>query len=198
MMSHPISRIPMTRIVNNFTLLAGLTLLVFATAEPTFAQNPQQAAMLKAQQDAMAKMAFLAGEWEGTGWMDMGQGRAEYRSHEIVESRLDGLVLVVEGTHEADVPGQAEPRVVHHAVAMITFDPIARRYNFNSQVHQGGTGMYHGDMDGDAFVWGMSFGTMHMRYTIRLDEEGRWYEIGERSTDGENWTAFMGMTLERK
>jgi hypothetical protein len=39
---------------------------------------------------------------------------------------------------------------------------------------------------------------MRIRYTIRLDDKGRWFEIGERSTDGATWTKFFEMTLARE
>ena len=34
-----------------------------------------------------------------------------------------------------------------------------------------------------------------MRYTIRLDGQGRWHEVGERTTDGETREQFFEMTL---
>jgi hypothetical protein len=36
-----------------------------------------------------------------------------------------------------------------------------------------------------------------VRYTIRLDENGRWFEIGETSSDGSEWRKFFEMTLTR-
>lgn len=162
------------------------------------AQNPQQAAMLDAQRAAMSPLSFMVGEWEGEGWMDMGQGRNAFRSREVVESRLDGLTLIIEGTHHADIPGRTEPMLVHHAVAMITYDPSTQGYKFNSQVHAGGTGTFAGSYEDGAFIWGMQAGPMQMRYTIRLDDEGRWYEIGERSMDGVTWKQFFEMTLSKK
>jgi hypothetical protein len=145
----------------------------------------------------MEHVAFLVGDWTGEGWMDMGERRASFRSSERVESRIDGLALVIEGTHTADIPGRADPLVVHHALAMLTFDPDSGRYRFNTQVHGGGSGVYQGHVENGAFVWEMTQGPSHVRYVIQLDDEGRWVETGERSSDGHTWTQFFEMTLSR-
>jgi hypothetical protein len=36
-----------------------------------------------------------------------------------------------------------------------------------------------------------------VRFTIKLDEKGRWFEVGEISQDGREWRIFFEMTLER-
>lgn len=145
----------------------------------------------------MKDVAFLVGEWEGEGWMEMGGRRTTFKSAESVESRLDGLALIVEGLHRAEIPGRPEPVVVHHALAMLTYDPEAEVYRFNTQVHRGGTGRYEGQIVDDAFVWGMSMRGAQIRYTIRIDDQGRWHELGERSEDRASWTPFFEMTLDR-
>lgn len=48
-----------------------------------------------------------------------------------------------------------------------------------------------------AFVWGMETPMGKMRYTIRLDAQGRWHETGEGSRDGQAWTQFFEMTLTK-
>ncbi len=145
----------------------------------------------------MEHVAFLVGDWTGEGWMDMRGQRASFRSSERVESRIDGLALLIEGTHTADIPGRSEPLVVHHALAMLTFDQDSDRYRFNTQVHSGGTGVYSGYFEDGAFVWEMTQGPSQVRYVIRLDDDGQWVETGERSADGQTWTQFFEMTLSR-
>jgi hypothetical protein len=36
-----------------------------------------------------------------------------------------------------------------------------------------------------------------VRFTIKLDEKGRWFEVGEVSQDGKERRKFFEMTLER-
>ena len=59
-------------------------------------------------------------------------------------------------------------------------------------------GSFSGRVEDAAFIWGMSTPRGEMRYTIRLDDEGRWHEIGEyQGKDGE-WRQFFEMTLEKQ
>jgi hypothetical protein len=37
-----------------------------------------------------------------------------------------------------------------------------------------------------------------IRYTLTLDEKGRWHEVGESSRDGQAWRPFLEMTLEKQ
>jgi len=36
-----------------------------------------------------------------------------------------------------------------------------------------------------------------VRYTIKLTDQGDWFEIGEFSADEKNWRKFFEMTLQR-
>ena len=47
-------------------------------------------------------------------------------------------------------------------------------------------------------VWSFSpGGAAQVRYTLTLDDQGRWVEKGEFSPDGESWMEILGMTLTR-
>ncbi len=147
----------------------------------------------------MRAVDFLVGTWEGTGWMRMGPGEPErFRSHERVERRLDGLALIIEGRHESLTDGR-EGEVVHHALAMLTWNPNADAFDFRSMTNRGLGGNYAGEVEDGAFVWRMEApDNRRIRYTIRLDDEGRWTETGERSPPGSDaWHEFFGMTLRR-
>jgi hypothetical protein len=48
-------------------------------------------------------------------------------------------------------------------------------------------------------VWAFDVpGAGRIRYTIRLDEQGRWHEVGDRSVDGQQWHRFFEMRLSRE
>lgn len=144
----------------------------------------------------MAKLNFLVGNWEGEGWMDMGTRNA-FRSSEIIERKLGGMLLLIEGKHFARMSGQQTDTVVHHALAIISWDPQAKLYRFRSNLANGRSGDYTGIFNDGAFIWHMTQPQGQMRYTIRLNDEGQWFEIGERSTDGATWTKFFEMTLTK-
>jgi hypothetical protein len=174
--------------MRSLLLASSLVLLpVFALAQrPPAPDLPQQ-------RQHMAEVQFLVGTWKGEAWMEMQPGqRQTFASSEVVESRLDGLVLIVEGLHtEGD-------RVVHHALGILSWDEAAGNYSFRTKLAEGHGTDATGRLEDGKFVW--SPGTTpvgQVRYTIGLDAEGRWQESGEMSRDGKTWKPFFGMTLER-
>ncbi len=176
-------------------LLPLLALLLFVSA--AHAQRPPTPERV-AQQEAMGKLLFLVGDWEGEGWYDYNGQRAPFTGTERVEARLDSLLLLVEGRHFASIPNRPEPMLIHHAFGMFAYDADAGHYTFDTHLATGRGGTYEAHMEGDALVWTMENSQMgHVRYVIRLDDEGRWHETGHRSADGDTWTQFFEMTLRR-
>jgi hypothetical protein len=140
----------------------------------------------------MKRIAFLAGEWEGDGWMQRGPERGTFTSTETVESRLEGRVLIVEGLHHA--PGG---EVVHHALAVVSHDPETGGYRFRSHLADGTGGDYDAELVDGAFVWGFATDRGRVRFTIRIDGD-EWREEGHFSPDGgETWIHFFQMDLTR-
>ena len=40
-------------------------------------------------------------------------------------------------------------------------------------------------------------GERHVRNTMKIDEQGRWFEIGEVNIGNDKWMKFLEMTLSR-
>lgn len=148
------------------------------------------------QKEAMAKLAFLVGSWEGEGWIQMGpQTRHHSIGTETVESRLDGLILVIEGRHKDPETG----KVVHHAFATVDWDEDAGQYRFRSLLSDGRAADSTGHFEEGNFVWspGSPPGS-EIRYVIHETEAGEWFEVGEMSRDGgKTWSQFFEMKLHR-
>jgi hypothetical protein len=147
----------------------------------------------------MAKLKFLTGTWRGDGWIEFAPGqRHNFSSSEEVQFKLDGVVLLVEGIHKIRVPNQASEMKIHHALATVTYDESAKNYRFDAHKFDGKSVETRGEFKDGAFIWGFKdpqFG--QMRYTIRVNAQGQWSEIGERSSDGAAWTKFFEMTLSK-
>lgn len=143
-----------------------------------------------ARLDAMRKLAFMEGTWKGEGWTKMGPQRNTFSSSETVTRRIDGLALVIDGLHTS------EGRVVHNALGVLTSNDDGT-YAFHTWLANGRGGIYAGEWKDGAFVWGMETPMGKMRYTVRLDAQGRWHETGEGSRDGQSWTRFFEMTLTK-
>jgi hypothetical protein len=124
--------------------------------------------------------------------------RRTFKGTEVVQRKLDGLLLAVEGLHRGQVGGQGEEVVVHNAFALVSYDDKAKRYRFQAFTSRGNYEDAEAKVSDGQLVWGMKvpqFG--EVRYTIKLDGKGRWVEIGEVSQDGKTWRQFFEMTLQR-
>ena len=167
-------------------LAAALALPAAAPAQPP-APDPQLAEKMRA-------LDFLAGEWEGEAWIQMGPEREVVSQHETVEWAAGGEVLVVKGK------GRQGDAVVHDALALFAWDPRAGRYVI--WAYRGGAGPTPSptvEVGERRVVWGFDTPAGSSRFTITLDDAGRWVETGEWSTDGgTTWRPFFGMTLTRK
>lgn len=154
-------------------------------------------ANLEAKQEHMEAVAFMVGEWSGEGWIVTGPNRPQkFSSSETIDSHLDGLVLTIDGVHKSlEEANLGEP--VHRAFAVLSWDDAAQAYRFESHLANGRSGDFEGRFEDGAFVWGMELPGRSIRYTITIDDQRRWTEIGESSSDGENWQQFFEMTLQR-
>ncbi len=166
-------------------ITAGAALLL-ALAAPTTETAPTPAP------DALASLAPLEGRLEGEGWMRRGPGEPQrFRGKEIVERRLDGKLLTVEGIHRSGEP----EHVVHHAFAIIA--PKADRLRFLSFLADGRSGDYDAELKDGTFVWGFENSEQgRVRFSISIKQD-QWHEVGEASRDGAHWFQFFEMTLHR-
>ena len=81
---------------------------------------------------------------------------------------------------------------------MVSYDDKAKRYRFQGFTARGDHEDAEAKVTDGQLVWGTKvpqFGDV--RYTIKLDDHGRWFEVGEVSQDGKAWRKFFEMTLER-
>jgi hypothetical protein len=170
-----------------------ILVVVFAMA-PVRAQSPQPdtAPVL----EAMKAVAFLEGRWAGEGWMQMGPGpKEEFSQTEIIERKLDGGLLLIEGIGRSK--GQ-EARKVHHAFAVISFDPSTKKYRFSSHIVGRPPLDVEPEVGPNTLSWSYQPQPgIHIRYRITI-ADGTWREVGEFSRDGQSWNPFFGMTLKRQ
>jgi len=141
----------------------------------------------------MQDVAWLIGHWRGQGWIDGDDGqRKTFTESERVEARADGAALSIDGR------GQSEGAVVHSAFGVVAYDKNARLFRWVAVESTGDQVVTEAAVSEQRLVWTLAAGpSLTMRYTITLDERGRWFEIGERSSDGQHWQQFFEQTLER-
>lgn len=140
----------------------------------------------------MAALQFLVGSWLGTGTMRVGPGAPELaEATENASVLLEGQVLMLEGV------GTTGGRTVHHALGLISYDAEGDRYVMRAYRRDGRYLDAEVTVARDSLRWGLTDSRAgRIRYTMALDEQGRWHEIGEIEREGA-WRPFFEMTLRR-
>lgn len=155
--------------------------------------------------EAMTAVDFLVGRWRGAGSFRMGPGEPQAVDVvELVQSKLGGRVLLLEGLGTvpaaagggAEGGAEAEPRVVHEALGVLSYDPAEDRYLMRAFTREGRWVDARVEVGDRRLVWGFTTPGGEIRYTLRLDEEGRWHEVGEIHRQGQ-WMPFFEMRLAR-
>jgi uncharacterized protein (TIGR03067 family) len=181
---------------NNFGRGPTAIILFFSCGSLVFAQEPPAAA---AQREAMKKLAFLVGRWQGDSWTEPAPGRRfAATGTESVENKLNGLVLVIEGVHRRKAEDGTVGPVVHNALGVISYDDAAKKYRFHGYTDRGNFADADVIVGDGRLTWSIRASqTVEIRYTITLTPNGGWSEIGETSSDGKVWRKFFEMNLKR-
>lgn len=158
-------------------------------AVPLLAQGP--APGLEGTKAAIKKLDFMTGEWEGSGWHQIGQKRSEFTSKERVRPAAGGTAILVEGNHQAS-DGTFE------ALGVISWNESTKSYEFRSHTSEGRAGLSDLKITGERRVeWTFAVPQGQIRYTLDTGDGNRWVEVGEFSRDGKEWRKFFEMSLKR-
>jgi hypothetical protein len=165
----------------------ALALLIAVSA---FAQSPRPDKA--AQLEAMKKLSFLVGKWEGEATARMGPGEPiKLRQTEDVQYKLDGLVLIVEGTGR-----NLEGAKVFSALATISYDDAAKSYRIRA--HNDGRFVDAPlEVSEKGFKWTVQSGPAKVEYTMNLTEKGEWHEFGD-ATFGERKFRTVDFTVRKQ
>jgi hypothetical protein len=169
-------------------IAAALITVAFAAQAASQAYAPPKPTR---QLELMEAVAWLDGEWEGSGWVQMGPERHAFSQTESVTRRLDGLILVIDGLGRAADSGE----VVHSAFAVVRVHE--GEYRISAYTHHGQYLDVPAQVAPGTLVWGFRGPQGQIRFTITHTESDEWHEIGEATQDGEKWFQFLEMRLGR-
>ncbi|MBA3768019.1 MAG: hypothetical protein H0W99_13760 [Acidobacteria bacterium] len=170
--------------------IALLWLLVFSM--PLSSQTAPPATQLS----EMKRLDYMVGQWKGTGWIEQAGRREAFAGTETIQSKLNGLALLVEGKFKAKVAGKDEEVVIHETLAVLSFDEKAKMHRFRTYLVNGITGDHEVRLIEGGWQWGFQFPAGAIRYVVKVDKD-QWFETGEISQDGKTWRKFFEMTLNR-
>ncbi len=169
----------------------GLLLAAMLVGSPAMAQQHNPQAMIAAQKEAMAKLAFMDGVWRGPASTVLPNGdKHEVMQTERVGPLLDGAIKLVEG--RGYLPNGATG---FNAFATISYDVAKGSYAMRSYA-MGYVGDYTLKLTADGFSWEIPAGPMTMRYVATV-KDGVWHEVGERIMPGKEPVRFIEMKLKR-
>ena len=168
------------------TLLLGLALAGGAAA-----QQPDTAALLARQREALQTLALIDGSWRGSMKLYQPGGAVrELVQTERVGPMLDGSIRVIEGRSYGE-GGRTE----FNAFAIVSFDVASGRYRLHSHA-MGHAGDFDFEPRPDGFVWRVVYGAITIRHSAVV-KDGRWEEVSERLADGQPPVKLVEMSLRR-
>lgn len=151
---------------------------------------------LKAQREAIQRLAFLVGKWIGDARVLRGPGESvELVQTEEAQFKLGGLLLQIEGVGRRKPDG--EPLL--QALAIISYDDENATYRmraFNDgrcletevRLLEEGTGL----------TWGFSLGEIRTSSVLRINEKGEWTEHHEITIASQPPKTLMDLTVRRQ
>lgn len=155
----------------------------------------------KMGKEKMQPFASWAGKWHGEGAMQMGPGEPKKTTvDETIELKLDGMVLLIEGVGKAQDSPTSENKIVHHALAILSFDQTTNAYKFNTYLKDGKNAQaWFNIIKENNYQWGFDTPGGKIKYSITIDAGNLWNEIGEFSRDnGITWMKFFEMNLKKE
>ena len=172
--------------------IAVFALLAFGMSLAASGQGrPDPAALIAAQREGMAPLAFMDGVWRGPAWTILPSGE----KHNITQTErigpfLDGSVKVIEGRGY-----NADGTVGFNAFGTISYNPATHVYTLHSYA-MGNVGDFVLTRTADGYTWEIPAGPMTFRYTAVI-KDGAWREVGDRIVPGKDPFRFFEMNLKR-
>ena len=149
----------------------------------------------------MSQLARMAGNWQGSGWIEMNGQRFEFEGNERVRFQLNGTILLIEGTHHAK-GAAADAPPVHEVLGVMAYDRREGQYQMHAFTTRRGATVADAtvadvSVNDDQIAWRFQAGSRQFRYEITIEGD-QWNETGAYSIDGTSWTEFFGMKLARR
>ena len=142
-----------------------------------------------------------AGKWHGEGTIQMGPGEPKKTTvEETIEFKLDGMILLVEGIGRSPDLQTSENKIVHHALAILSYEQATNVYKFNTYLKDGKSAQaWFNIVKENNYQWGFDVPGGKIKYSITIHSGNLWNEVGEFSRDnGLTWMKYFEMNLKKE
>src|SRR5687768_14127962 len=161
-------------------LMLLCTVMLSLTIGRTLAQAPAPEAVKL----EMKKVAYMAGRWSGEANVKQRNGSTvKVLQEENIQFKLDGTVLLIEGTGKSTEAGNP---VVFNSLAIVSFNQYTKEFKLRSHILDGNqTDAYFKIIAENHFEWGFETPQKgKVRFDIVLNPQTKsWVEKGEYSPD---------------
>ncbi len=169
----------------------ALLLALSAAVGGALAQQPDTAALLARQREALKSVAMLDGTWRGSMKLHQPGGAVrELVQTERVGPMLDGSIRAIEGRSYGP-----DGRTEFNAFAIVSFDVASGRHRLHSHA-LGHAGDFEFEPRPDGFVWRVVMGPVTIRHSAVV-KDGRWEELSERLIEGQPPAKLVELSLRR-
>ena len=141
----------------------------------------------------MKKLAFLAGTWTGEATTLRPKQAIKVKQTEQVSYKLDGLVLLIEGTGRNPESGE----VMFRALATVSYDDAAGVYHFRAY-NDGNYLDTELKVPDRGFEWGYKAGPAQIAFVMKLNDTGDWVETGDVTVGNTPAQRFFDMTVRKQ
>jgi len=148
----------------------------------------------------MKKVDWSLGQWEGEGWVEsQSGGKLTFTANATTQSKLDGLVFLLEGSNKFRRPGDDSKVIINSHVSILNYDQKAKCYHLRSYREDGSYRENELKYVDHTFHWETRDENqgMNQRFTMRLGDDGRLIYTGETSPDQTNWHEFFHAVYRR-
>jgi len=151
---------------------------------------------LVAQRAAMQKLGFLVGKWAGEARIFHGAGDPlELLQTEETQYKLDGLILVIEGSGRNKVDGKPALQ----ALGIISYDDETGTYRMRA-FNDGRFLETEVKLatDGRGLTWDFAFGQIKTSSQLHITEQGDWTELHEITIGTQPPRKYMELKVSRQ
>ncbi len=150
------------------------------------------------QIEAIEKLHWMTGSWSGTSLVNADNQQNLTNIRETVQPALDGTILLINVWATDKDTNTNRQSLAYTAFSVISYDLKNKKYKWTTWRNSGNAYDQHDFKVGDnSFEYTTDENGGKTRYRASFSN-GEFFETGEFSKNGDNWTQFITMKLQKR